>query len=90
MGLFAIFTGFIYNDIFALNLRLAQSGWSWPSGTGVLSAVPTGYVYPFGLDPAWHGTDNALIFTNSVKMKMSVIIGVIHVITSRLYNVLRT
>ncbi|KAK4705814.1 V-type H+-transporting ATPase subunit a, partial [Phenoliferia sp. Uapishka_3] len=81
MGLFAIFTGFIYNDIFSLSLNLAKSQFEWPSDFNegdVVEAIQTAYRYPFGIDPAWHGADNALIFTNSLKMKMSVVMGVIH------------
>ena len=35
-------------------------------------------VYPFGTDPAWYLSDNLLTFTNSMKMKISVIIGILH------------
>ncbi|KAG6332183.1 hypothetical protein ID866_6906 [Astraeus odoratus] len=78
MGLFSLYTGLMYNDIFSKALHFWQSGWDFQDVNGVEWGRPNGRVYPFGLDPAWHEADNGMVFTNSYKMKMSVVLGVIH------------
>ena len=81
MGAFSMYTGLIYNDIFSKTLHIWHSGWDFPepAANQSVTGVSNGHVYPFGVDPAWHGADNALIFMNSMKMKLSIIIGVVHV-----------
>ncbi|OJJ49455.1 hypothetical protein ASPZODRAFT_60505 [Penicilliopsis zonata CBS 506.65] len=82
MGLFSIYTGFIYNDIFSRSLDLFPSGWNWPEhitpGQAVEASLDSSYRYPFGLDWNWHEADNSLLFTNSLKMKMSICLGWAH------------
>ena len=87
MGAFAVFTGLLYNDIFSLSMHLWHTGWEWPRGNGSLTAEPTGRVYPIGLDPTWHGAENNLVFTNSLKMKLSIVLGVAHMTFAMFLNV---
>lgn len=81
-----MYTGLMYNDIFSKSLDIWHSGWDFhPNGTEKSIGVDNGHRYPFGLDPGWHGADNSLVFVNSYKMKMSVVLGVIHVRSNLLF-----
>mmetsp|Transcript_4608 Transcript_4608/g.6981 ORF Transcript_4608/g.6981 Transcript_4608/m.6981 type:complete len:875 (-) Transcript_4608:79-2703(-) len=87
MGFFAIYAGFIYNDMFSLGLNLFRSRWAFEGQeyyaveNGAVAEPTADYgsaesVYPFGLDPIWHVAQNELLFFNSFKMKLSVILGI--------------
>jgi len=93
MGLFSTYTGFIYNDVFSKSLNLFGSAWqvSEPDSDildhksmmlqpaqNVTYSDYSGTPYPFGVDPVWQISTNKIVFLNSFKMKVSIIIGVIH------------
>lgn len=93
MGLFSIYTGALYNEFFAMpmtvfgkthficpeEIELDARGFEVcheASKTGLIMP-PGASPYPFGVDPGWKYTRTELPFLNSMKMKMSIIMGVI-------------
>ncbi|KAJ3096820.1 H(+)-transporting V0 sector ATPase subunit a [Phlyctochytrium bullatum] len=82
MGCFSIYTGLIYNDIFSKQMNLFGTGWKFAYDDKVKKWIGKKLArnYAFGLDPAWHGTENQLMFSNSYKMKMAIVLGVMHML----------
>ncbi|KIW78564.1 hypothetical protein Z517_08402 [Fonsecaea pedrosoi CBS 271.37] len=80
MGIFSMYTGLIYNDVFSKGFTPFASTWEFPEeGRPEVTAHLKGsYRYPFGLDWAWHGSENDLLFSNSLKMKLSILMGWAH------------
>lgn len=94
MGIMATWTGLVYNEFFALKMNLfgscydinkpivvkgnegqkrnsTTSKWYW-------TRVSPDCTYPIGMDPVWGQSDFELTYSNSIKMKLSVIFGVVH------------
>ncbi|CAE1280311.1 ATPeV0A [Acanthosepion pharaonis] len=83
MGVFSIYTGLVYNDVFSKSLNIFGSSWhsnfTGRKGLSIVLNPADTYdksPYPFGIDPIWQLSQNKITFTNSLKMKMSVILGV--------------
>lgn len=49
-----------------------------PTSQGSGDYAGTDCVYTFGVDPAWYLSPQMLTFTNSIKMRMAVLVGVWH------------
>ena len=92
MGIFSIYTGLIYNDIFSQAMTLFRSAYvfTFDSVSGkFVGRKERWYPYVIGVDPAWHGAENSLLFSNSYKMKMAIVFGVMQMtfgVVLSLYN----
>ena len=78
MGIFSVFCGVIYNDFTSVSMYLfGDSCWEMPAlGESNATAKPD-CVYPIGIDPVWYMAQNEILYINSVKMKVALILGVL-------------
>ena len=86
---FAIFCGFMYNEFLSIPLDIFGTCYTNIKNRELYRDCDineknnnnkNNCTYPFGLDPSWFGKVNELTFTNSLKMKLSIIIGVLHML----------
>ena len=102
MGMFSIYTGLMYNDVFSKSINLFGSQFEPKRAVNEPTPVPkatdnsvlfdlksysldpqndtTSSPYPFGIDPVWQISENKILFLNSYKMKVSVILGVMQML----------
>lgn len=95
IAVFSSFTGLIYNEAFSKSMPIFDSAWtfrkpeSWQKKRPISTTLnDNGYRYPFGLGWAWHGTENDLLFSNSYKMEMSIILSWAHITYSLCFSYL--
>lgn len=87
--LFMGYCGLIYNEFFGLNIGLFSSCYNIIDEDTQTVYIEDDCVYPFGIDSIWKTATNEMQFTNSLKMKAAVIIGVVHMMFGlflRLFN----
>ena len=76
MGFFSFYSGLMYNDFMSLPFTFFDSCYTNTPGAKTATRKPN-CIYPIGIDPKWFSASNDLAFTNSFKMKWSVIVVVI-------------
>lgn len=81
MGFFAFYCGWIYNDFLGMNLNIFGSCYT-PDKNSLVNDMylrpEPDCIYPIGIDPIWGVSLNELVFVNNLKMKIAVIIAIIH------------
>ena len=91
MGFFAFYCGIVYNEFFSIPLSLFSTCYTKTYDKDPSTLTPSDYPSTFeytrkspdcvpsvGFDSVWFFTGEEVAFVNSFKMKLSIIIGVIH------------
>lgn len=81
MSIFSIYCGLIYNEFFSVPYHIfGGSAYKCRDATcsnsNTVGLIKYQDTYPFGVDPSWRGSRSELPFLNSLKMKMSILLGV--------------
>eukprot|EP01101_Sappina_pedata_P012581 TRINITY_DN86_c0_g1_i1.p1 TRINITY_DN86_c0_g1~~TRINITY_DN86_c0_g1_i1.p1 ORF type:complete len:883 (-),score=426.82 TRINITY_DN86_c0_g1_i1:141-2546(-) len=76
MSFFGMYCGFMYNETFAIGMDLFPSQWSYSNPNQTTADYTKRAPYLMGVDPNWKNAENDLYFFNSLKMKMSIVLGV--------------
>ncbi|XP_015058844.1 V-type proton ATPase subunit a1 [Solanum pennellii] len=82
MSIFSIYCGLIYNEFFSVPFHIFGGSAYKCRDASCSDAQTVGLIkyrdpYPFGVDPSWRGSRSELPFLNSLKMKMSILLGVV-------------
>jgi len=88
MGFFGTYNGFIYNEFFAIPIDFFGSCYTKEADYFNKTLDPhskeytylrTSFdcVYPMGMDPRWAQSDQQLSYSNNLKMKIAVILGIL-------------
>ena len=80
MGFFAVYCGLLYNDFLSIPVNFSSCYNITQLDKGATQNKTEDCNYGFGLDPVWYSTSNELAFVNSLKMKLSVILGVFQMV----------
>lgn len=91
MGLCSFYCGLMYNEFFAMPTQIFSSCYDlgnkdqWNiandptiKGNYYFKRYDFKCSYPFGVDPVWGLSTAKLNFSNGIKMKLSVIMGIVH------------
>lgn len=76
MGIFSCYCGLVYNEFLSVPIPIFNSCYQKTETSFI--RITENCVYPFGFDFTWDMSKESISFVNSFKMKLSIVVGVIH------------